>query len=70
MIDEKLSVLLDQLLEMSVNFLKENGYDNVDYLHFFATGLEDAIKYGKDCPSIDNSLVVLDKNHKKIAEYL
>lgn len=70
MIDERLSSLMDKLLEVSLEFLKENGYDNVDYIHFVADGLEEGMKHGKDCPSIDNVIVIRDKNNKKLGEYM
>ena len=70
MIDERLSPLLDKLLEVSIEFLKENGYDNVDYLHFCVDGLQEGMKYGLNCPTIDNVIVIRDKNNKKLGEYM
>ena len=48
MIDEKLSPLLDRLLEVSIEWLKANGYDNVDKVYFSADGLIAGMKYGID----------------------
>lgn len=70
MIDEKLSPLLDRLLEVSIEWLKANGYDNVDRIDFSADGLEYGMKYDKNCPTIDNSIAVFDKEGHKLGEYL
>lgn len=70
MIDERLSPLMDKLLEITLDFLKENGYDNVDRIDFSADGLEDGMKYDKNCPTIDNILEIRDRNNKKLGEYM
>ena len=70
MIDEKLSPLLDKILEASIEFLKENGYDNVDAIHFSADGLKEGMKYGAHCPEIDNSISIYDDKRNKLGEYL
>ena len=70
MIDERLSILLDKLLETSIEFLNENGYDEVDGLRFGVVGLQDAMKYGMNCPSIDNHIAIYNCDNDKIGEYL
>lgn len=70
MIDDKLSILLDKLLETTLEFLKENGYDNADRVYFYADGLKEGMEYGFNCPSIDNSIAILDENQIKIGEYM
>ena len=70
MIDEKLSPLLDKLVETTIDFLKENGYDNVDKVYFSADGLIAGMKYGTDCPAIDNCISIYDKKGNKLGEYL
>lgn len=70
MIDDKLSILLDKLLETSIEFLKENGYDNVDKIRFSVDGLLDGMAYGKDCPGIDNYVYIYDKQGNRIGMYL
>lgn len=70
MIDEKLSPLLDKLVETTIDFLKENGYDNVAEIHFNADGLRDGMKYGPNCPSIDNYIAVCDKYGNILGEYM
>lgn len=70
MIDERLSPLLDKLLETTLEFLKENGYNNVDVVYFSADGLEYGMKYDKDCPSIDSSIAVFDNERNKLGEYM
>lgn len=70
MIDEKLSPLLDKLVETTIDFLKENGYDNVDNICFYASGLIDGMKYGANCPSIDNRIAIFDEKRNLLGEYL
>ena len=70
MIDDKLSELLDKLLEVSIEWLKVNGYDNVDAIHFSADGLKEGMKYGKGCPCIDNNIAILDEKRNILGEYL
>lgn len=70
MIDEKLSPLLDRLLEVSIEWLKANGYDNVDKVYFSADGLIAGMKYGIDHPAIDNCISIYDKDRQKLGEYL
>ena len=70
MIDERLSPLLDKLLEISIEFLKENGYDNVDKVKFSAEGLIDGMKYGSNCPSIDNYILLFDEEGEILEEYM
>lgn len=70
MIDNKLEVLLNMLLEDSIQFLKDNGYDNVDKIRFSADGLLDGMTYGKDCPSVDNYVYIYDKQGNRIGMYL
>ena len=70
MIDDKLSILLDKLLETSIEFLKENGYDNVDKIRFSVDGLLEGMTYGKDCPGIDNYVYIYDKQGNRIGMYL
>lgn len=70
MIDDKLSILLDKLVKTTIDFLKENGYDNADRVYFYADGLKEGMKYGFNCPSIDNSIAILDENQIKIGEYM
>lgn len=70
MIDEKLSPLLDKLVETTIDFLKENGYDNVDKVYFSADGLIAGMKYGIDHPAIDNCITIYDEDGNKIAIYL
>lgn len=70
MIDEKLSILLDKLLETSIEFLKENGYDNVEKICFKADGLKWGMCFGKNCPEIDNYLAIYDASGNKIGEYM
>lgn len=70
MIDEKLSPLLDKLLEVSIEWLKANGYDNVDKVYFSADGLVARMKYGIDCPAIDNCISIYDKKGNRLGEYL
>lgn len=70
MIDEKLSPLLDKLLEVSIEWFKANGYDNVDKVYFSADGLIAGMKYGIDCPSIDNCISIYDRKGNRLGEYL
>jgi hypothetical protein len=70
MVDEKLSPLLDKLLEVSIEWLKANGYDNVDKVYFSADGLIAGMKYGIDHPAIDNYISIYDKKGNKLGEYL
>ena len=70
MIDDKLSILLDKLVKTTIDFLKENGYDNVDEVAFNASGLIEGMKYGSKCPAIDNCISIYDENGNKIGEYL
>lgn len=70
MIDNKLEALLNTLLENTIQFLKDNGYDNVDKIRFSADGLLDSMTYGKDCPSIDNYVYIYDKQGNRIGMYL
>lgn len=70
MIDEKLSPLLDKLLEVSIEWLKANGYDKVDKVYFSANGLIAGMKYGIDCPSIDNCISIYDRKGNRLGEYL
>lgn len=70
MIDEKLSPLLDRLLEVSIEWLKANGYDNVEKIHFKADGIRWGMCFGKDCPEIDNYIAIYDENGNKIGEHL
>jgi hypothetical protein len=70
MIDTKLEDLLDNLLFEVIGWLKANGYDNVDKVYFSADGLVAGMKYGIDCPSIDNCISIYDKKGNKLGEYL
>lgn len=70
MIDEKLLPLLDRLLEVSIEWLKANGYDNVDKVYFSADGLIAGMKYGIDHPAIDNCISIYDKKGNRLGEYL
>jgi hypothetical protein len=70
MIDEKLSPLLDKLLEVSIEWFKANGYDKVDKIYFSADGLVAGMKYGIDCPSIDNCISIYDRKGNELGEYL
>lgn len=69
-IDEKLSPLLDKLVKTTIDFLKENGYEDVDRVAFGADGLTEGMKYGADCPAIDNCISIYDKDGNKLGEYL
>lgn len=70
MLDDKLAPLLDKLIETTINFLKENGYDNVDRVYFSADGLIEGMKYGSKCPAIDNCISVCDEKGNLLGEYL
>lgn len=70
MIDEKLSPLLDRLLEVSIEWLKANGYENVDKVYFSADGLIAGMKYGIEHPAIDNCISIYDRKGNKLGEYL
>jgi hypothetical protein len=69
MIDEKLSSLLDKLVETTIDFLKENGYNNVDRIVFCADGLKEGMRY-PNSPCIDNCISIYDEKRKKLGEYL
>ena len=70
MIDEKLSPLLDKLLEVSIEWLKANGYDNVEKIYFKADGIRWGMCFGKDCPEMDNYIAIYDEKGNKIGDYL
>lgn len=70
MIDDKLSPLLDKLVKTTIDFLKENGLDNVDRVYFSADGLIEGMKYGRKCPAIDNCISVCDEKGNLLGEYL
>lgn len=70
MVDEKLSPLLDKLLEVSIEWLKANGYDNVNKVCFSADGLIAGMKYGIDHPAIDNCITIYDKDRQKLGLFL
>lgn len=69
MSDEKLSELLDKLLETSLKFLKENGYNNVDRIMFGADGLKEGMRF-PNSPCIDNCVSIYDEKGKKLGEYM
>lgn len=70
MIDEKLSPLLDKLVKTTIDFLKENGYYDVDAVCLKAEGLIEGMKYGAHCPEIDNCISIYDEGGNKLGEYL
>lgn len=70
MIDDKLSELLDILLDETIGWLRANGYDNVDKVYFRVDGLKEGLKYGLNAPCIDNSITIYDKDRNKLSEYL
>ena len=67
---EMMSQDFDKLLEVSIEWLKANGYDNVNKVYFSADGLIAGIKYGIDHPAIDNCISIYDKDRQKLGEYL
>lgn len=70
MLDDKLAPLLDKLIETTINFLKENGYDNVEKIHLKADGIRWGMCFGKDCPEMDNYIAIYDVDGNKLGEYL
>ena len=70
MIDETLIFLNDRLLKEALDWLRNNGYHNVDKVCFRADGLKDGMKYGIGCPSIDNSISIYDDKGNRLGEYL
>lgn len=70
LIDEKLSPLLDKLVKTTIDFLKENGYHDVDAVYLKAEGLEEGMKHGLNAPCIDNYISIYDVDGNKLGEYL
>lgn len=68
--DDKLSGFLEQLVQATIDFLKANGYDDVDEVAFKADGLKTSVEFGRWTPDTDAYVGLYDENNKLIDEYL